>query len=241
MFDKKIIEFSSPVSELLVHPVPAKKIVPDWFKDLKNYTDKFNLMEPTIKKCVPVLDSLTSGYIILNPLEIVFWEENGNIHWEYPNSLGNSQVFDAGLGIELHRRQQIHKDFIREEEYKQPFKYLNPWRIKTPENYSCLFTNPLNRQDDSIRLIDGIVDTDKYPNVINFPFLLKKLKKNEAFILKKNYPIALVFPFLRNKWQMTVKKNTKKENDKNYEKYFKLFTLMKDNYKKLIWSKKEYD
>lgn len=240
MFSKRLIEFSSDVSDWLEHPVPAKKVVPTWYKEMKNYTDKLNLLNPTIKKCVPVLDSLTSGYIILNPVETVFWQEGDRILWEYPEAISNV-VLEKGCGIEYHTMKQISKAFVRDNEYLQPFKYLNPWRIKTPKNYSCLFTNPFNRDDDGIRLIDGIVDTDTYPNTINFPFFLKKMKKHESFILKKNYPVALVFPFLRDEWKMKVKKNDIFDREKNSKAFFKTFTILKDNYKKIFWSKKNYD
>ena len=126
-------------------------------------------------------------------------------------------------------------------EYEIAFKYLNPWKIKTPKNYSCLFVNPLNTEESGIRIISGIVDTDEYPENVNFPFFLKKLKKDEVFVLKKNDPIALVFPFLRDNWKMKIKEQTKKSRDKNLESQFKLFSFIKDGYKRTVWKRKNYD
>lgn len=239
---QKIIKFSSVNPDLFEEkPKPSKKCVPDWYKDLPNYSEKINnFQSPTIKKCVPVLDSLTIGYIIPNPIETVFWEEEDTINWSF-NSSFEYDFKSINVGISTHNVNQIHKSFVRETEYIQPFKWMNPWFIQTPKGYSCIFTNPLNRQDDSIRIIDGVVDTDDYPLHVNFPFFLKRLKKNECFVMKKGYPIALVFPFLRDDWKMKIDKINKKGTEEQNNKHFKLFTSIKDNYKNMYWRKKQYD
>lgn len=243
MSSKKIIEFSSTIADRLESPVPTKKLVPDWFKKMPTWLDKVEtFQDPTIKGCVPFLDTLTSGYLITNPFDVVFYREEDFIYWKYPRDLpGFADFAIDNLGIEYHNPNQISPELVRDDEEPIPFKFLSPWKVKTPKNYSCLFTNPFNRDDDGIRLIDGIVDTDTYPNTINFPFFLKKMKKHESFILKKNYPVALVFPFLRDEWKMKVKKNDIFDREKNSKAFFKTFTILKDNYKKIFWSKKNYD
>ena len=122
--------------------------------------------------------------------------------------------------------------------YELAFKYLNPWKIKTPKNYSCIFTNPFNNKVDNIRIITGIVDTDDYDLNINFPFFLKKMQVGKSFILKKNAPIALVFPFLRDSWKMQIKKEN---NNVELKEEYKLFSFIEDGYKKCIWKRKKYD
>lgn len=240
MFKKKLIEFSAPNSDWFLPPLPAKKIVPSWFKEIPNYQGQIkNFLRPTIKKCVPVLDSLTSGYIIQNPADVVFWEEAGDVRWEYKDQI-KDKVGNMNIGINTHDSEQISKNFIRDNEYKGVFKFLNPWTITTPKGYSCLFTNPLNRQDNSIRIIDGIVDTDTYPLEVNFPFFLK-IMKDKTFVLEKGYPVALVFPFLRDDWKMKVTKPSEKKVKENNKKFFKLFSHLKDSYKKVYWRTKNYD
>lgn len=239
MFEK-IIEFTSPHPDWLISPKPAKKCIPEWFKKMKNHFGEFkDYNNPTIKKCVPVLDSITSGYIILNPAEVVFTQQKDEVTWRYKDQL-HEYLEEMNLGIELHNTQQISKEMCDSSEYEIAFKYINPWRIKTPKNYSCIFTNPFNNKVDNIRIITGIVDTDEYKSNINFPFFLKKMKLGESFVLKKNAPIALVFPFLRDSWKMQIKKE-KKNEELTKKENFKLFSLIEDNYKKCIWKKKKYD
>lgn len=250
MFRKKI-KFITPYPDLVLHPVPIKKVVPQWYKDMKNYlSDKQNFQRPTVKKCVPVLDTFTSGYAILNPLDVVFWQDKDEdneevLRWEYPEALNemnptgsNINLHTMNVGISRHEPGQISKKFVRSNEYPIPLKILNPWIIKTPKNYSCLFTNPLNRENDGIRIIDGIVDTDDYDININFPFFIKKIKEGQSFILKKNQPVALVFPYQRDSWKMEIGKQSV---DEIRGKRFKFNTLLTDKYKKMIWKGKKYD
>jgi len=238
MFEK-IIEFTSPHPDWLISPKPAKKCIPEWFKQMKNHFGEFkNYRNPTIKKCVPVLDSLTSGYLILNPAEVAFTQEKDEVVWNYKEDIHNI-IPDLNIGIQTHNTKQISKDMCDSSEYEIAFKYLNPWKIKTPKNYSCIFTNPFNNKVDNIRIITGIVDTDEYELNINFPFFLKKMQVGESFVLKKNAPIALVFPFLRDSWKMQIKKEKYKEAES--KEIFKLFSLIEEGYKKCIWKKKKYD
>ncbi len=248
---RKKIKFLSPHAELLTHPVPVKKVVPKWYKDMKNYLGAIqNYQKPTVKKCIPVLDTLTSGYAILNPFDIVFWPDIGDdgdeiLRWKYPEALdehnptgSDINLQSLNVGVASHTPNQISTKFVRDNEYPIPLKILNPWVIKTPKNYSCLFTNPFNRESDGIRIIDGIVDTDDYKINVNFPFFLKRVKMGQSFILKKNEPVALVFPYLRDSWTMEVAKETVEKTRNNR---FQFNTLLTDKYKRMIWKGKKYD
>ena len=63
-----IIEFSAPKDYVKVKenlPVPIKTNLPAWFKNLSNSDD-----DMTIKKCMPFLQTLTSGYLLKTPIDI---------------------------------------------------------------------------------------------------------------------------------------------------------------------------
>ena len=244
MFEKNII-FKSKYKDLLIHPVPIKKLVPNWYKQLSNYMDKIkNFENPTAKKCIPLLDSFTSGYAILNPIDIIFWTERLNnelqLHWRIPREINVDDYPNINIGIQYHLKNQINEGFVKEDEYEIALKFLNPWIIQTPKEYSCLFVNPLNSSKERlIRILDAIVDTDTYIyNQINFPFFLKKIKEGETFLLKQGEPIALVFPFKRDNWKMKIVDFNNEEKLKNN---FDLFSKMADNYKNKVWKKKSYD
>lgn len=243
MLEKKII-FKSKYKDILIHPTPIKKLLPEWFKKLPNYDGKKEaFINATAKKCVPLLDTFTSGYAILNPIDIIFWydEVDGQkgINWRTPDSLNLDKYPHINLGVTTHTKNQINIGFVRRDEMDFPFKYLNPWLIQTPKNYSCLFTNPFNYgHDRGLRILDGIVDTDVYYDKVNFPFFLKGFREGESFMLKKGDPVALVFPFLRNKWSMEIETLDEREH---LGEMFKIFNNLVNNYRSKIWSKKTYD
>ena len=45
------------------HPKPASRFIPDEYKKLERFYNG-NLHDPTLKTCMPFLDSMTAGYII---------------------------------------------------------------------------------------------------------------------------------------------------------------------------------
>ena len=65
MFENKITfcAVREDMLELWPHPKPASKFIPDEYKKLKRLTDN-DLHRPTVKTCMPFLDSLTMGYIL---------------------------------------------------------------------------------------------------------------------------------------------------------------------------------
>jgi len=233
----KTIEFSAPNPSVLLQPVPIKRLMPDWYKKMTNYLGRKALKEDsTIKKCIPFLDTLTSGYVILNQVDFMFYKQKENILWKTNQSLPSLRKWN--IGIETHGLQQVASDMVQKDEDDQPYKWLNPWRIKTPKNYSCLFTNPFNSSHSrKFRIIDGIVDTDMYDIRINFPFFLKKIEEDLPITIKKGEPIALVFPFMRDEWKMTIKKDIIDHEQHEVN----LFRSIVDNYKNFVWRKKRYD
>ena len=66
---KKIIEFSAPQEYFDLqedYPIPIKNNIPDWYKKLKHsYNNK------SVKGCMPFLDTLTSGYLLKIPQDII--------------------------------------------------------------------------------------------------------------------------------------------------------------------------
>ena len=96
-------------------------------------------------------------------------------------------------------------------ENKLPFyKILNPFHIKTPKGYSCLFIPPLNNKDDRFEIISGIVDTDIFQTEINFPFLVNTDKyPSLETTIQRGTPYVQVIPFKRDEWKF--KLNFKKE------------------------------
>ena len=210
-------------------PVPAKKYLPNWYKCMDLYVDKeasgIEKHELTLKSCQPFLDSISSGYyILLNSDVVVSLDKNGNhvIEWKTDTEI-----------VSTHLESQVKGIDISNEYRKFPFKWNNFFVIKTPKNYSTLFTHPLGINDLPFYSLPGVVDTDKFNLPINFPFFIKK---DFQGIIKRGTPIIQVIPFKRDAWYMEMGKI-----DENIEAKQTIFlSNIKNYYKNFFWSRKEY-
>lgn len=203
--------------------VPLKKEVPPWYKDLDMHIGPGGLSldamiragtyngNKTIKYCVPVLDYLTSGYLI-----------KAAMHLKIRN-LGGKDGVESGLQyvtthserVEHHSNAQcpVHIDG-RQHVYA---KLDNPWKIITPKGYSCLFYQPFYADlNVKFRLFPAIVDTDTYPVSVNFPGFA--LGDDEVEILPGT-PLMVVFPFKRDAWKMELVVRDKPQAEKGLMNY----------------------
>jgi hypothetical protein len=224
----KII-FTNTTGADLEQPQPASKLVPEWYKNTQSYSggerkpSGNGTTTATIKRCMPVFDAITSGYIITSPADVyVSRKENGQwFEWS-----------DFGL-ITFHPIEQAleHPD-------KKPFpypKWTNPWSITTPKGYSTLFVQPFHRES-VFTILPGIVDTDQYTPPVNFPFVIN----DPAFegLIPKGTPIAQVVPIKRDSWTMEI--GSKKDFETQTKVSKKLQSKFFDRYKTMFWTKKEY-
>jgi hypothetical protein len=216
-------------------PKPASKFVPEWYKNLDSYmngekkpTGEGN-SAATIKKCMPVFDAITTGYIIVSPADIyVSQKDDGNgstvPYYEWSN---------YGL-IQFHPVEQAPSHPNRNGLLSYP-KWINHWGIKTPKGYSLLIVQPFHRES-VFTILPGIVDTDSYVAAINFPFVLNDPKFEG--IIPAGTPIAQVIPIKRESWNMSFgnEKELKEINNVNTRLLSKFF----DRYKDMFRSPKEY-
>ena len=208
------------------HPKPASHFIPSAFKKLERLTEG-DLHKPTIKSCMPFIDCMTMGYIIpfdqdyiVNPVEKDF---------SVMPASGEQQDFG------FHNKAQLPETWSKIAG-ENAGKFMNKWLISTPPGYSCLFVNPLNRYEETrFELINGVVDTDTYINLINFPFILKK--RDKQFLIKKGDPMIQVIPFKRESWKMWSGFYFEKRHGRTVRT---LFTEFLDRYRKRFWHKKSF-
>lgn len=250
MFDKEI-EFSAHEDYFALkedYPIPIKLNIPEWYKKL-NHT----ILNKTVKGCMPFLDTLTSGYLLKMPQDFHVRHNVDNKNEKSETFKDSFQTFglhdqsqilhakyiNLNSGIDIHSIKQVEGSPFVEKNKNLPFyKIINPWKIKTPKGYSCLFVPPLNNTDDRFSIIPGIVDTDTFPNEINFPIIINgdKYPFLETTI-KKGTPYVQIIPFKRNSWKMTVKPRLQKEIQNSRLFYgLNLFNIYKDKY----WNKKSW-
>jgi hypothetical protein len=213
-------------------PKPSSVFLPDWYKKTQSYLNNKkeynfnNETSATIKKCIPVFDVLTSGYII--PTYTDVWikkDDNGNILY-LPSGPKDSISFHNVIQAPYHPYMNQH-----------PYpKFNNPWAIKTPKGYSCLFIPPVHGGNEYFSIAEGIVDTDRYNAPVNFPFVLKDV--NFEGLIPAGTPMVQVIPFKRDSWESKVGDQNDIDNIKSINN--KLISKFYDRYKSLFWTRKNY-
>jgi len=210
-------------------PKPASSFIPEWYKKIESYingkkmpTDYANNV--TVKKCIPVFDAITSGYIITSPCDVYVEQKEGVPFYRWSN-------FDA---ITFHPIVQTIGHPASKDGLDSP-KFTNPWSIKTPTGYSVLVVSPMHH-DLPFAILPGVVDTDTYNSPINFPF--KLLDPKWEGLIPVGTPIAQIIPFKRESWSMKLGG----EEEINTARYvsLKAHTKFFNNYKSFWWHKKEY-
>lgn len=228
---KKISFFSSKEYRNFGQPKPMKDFVPEWYRLAETtYVASGDQEEsPGLKKCVPFLDALLSGYAITTPYDIyVSKTENGDLKlgWNLPQGL---------------------KEFIAERPKETGSTMPRPaghlpnhlvwvgfWGVKAPRGYSILVTHPLNRFDLPFTTMSGLMDSDKFFASGNIPFFIK-----EGFegVIPAGTPVAQLIPVKRDSWIM----------DKNNQGLMNFEHLHGEgarnpetSYKKTQWVRKEY-
>lgn len=200
------IEFLCRPEDLgvVAEPVPARQVQPAWLKKLPG-RDRAELSATnnalTVKRCVPFVDALGIGWILplaaTVRLEIRNEGRDVQAGWELDSEIVSSHNAFQAAG---HPR-----------EPRPTFKFHNPWTIRTPAGWSCLFTPPLNRPSEVIEVFSGVVDTDRYPSPVNFPFV--PIGDDGVHILPKGTPLVQVIPFARESVEADVRAETEDEAD----------------------------
>ena len=174
---------------VIAPPVPARAYLPDWFRKLPAVDDDvagLNNTGLTVKRCMPFLDAMTTGWIIVLPatvrLEISEDGTRVDAGWDFDRTL-----------VSNHGAHQVRGNPFGA---RPPCKFHNFWTITTPPGWSCLFVQPLNRPNGVFEVVSGIVDTDTYRSPIHFPFFATA--EDGMHVIQKGSPLVQVIPFRRD-------------------------------------------
>lgn len=225
-------------------PKPASFFVPDWYKNLESYMSGEKKptgdgqTSATIKRCMPVFDSIVGGYILTTYVDLFVSQkeianEDGTLTgettpwYEWP-SFGPIQWHPVSQAPTHPNKGAIPKGA------SYP-KWINPWSIKTPPGYSVLFVQPFHRES-VFTILPGIVDTDTYNAPVNFPFVLNDW--GYKGLIPAGTPMAQVIPFKRDSWDMSI--GEAKDLEAQNKTTVKLRTRFFDSYKGQFRQPKEY-
>ena len=227
------------VEGLLKKPSSAIRYLPKWYKDQKTFSNEENNLlkaekkgpwDATYKACVPLIDSMSSGYMLELPADIVVINTSKDggyipfIRWNV----------DFGLLDEL-QTNPLGNYPIPTGFSNLAFRWIVHWQIKTPNDYSLWITHPSHRHDLPFFTLNGFVDTDKHPSPLFLPFFIK-----DGFegIIEEGTPIAQIIPIKRENWKSFEKKYSEQRMI-NYSNYVKLNIIR--TYKNKYWSRKKYE
>lgn len=176
-------------------PYPAGKEIPEWFKSMPVVGETQVVAETqadrivkTVKNCPPFLEAMTCGYIIPLADDITLTVDYlGQFHGES----ANIEI------VHFHSASQVPG---------APFercaiaKILSPWLIRTPPGYSALFQPLLNRFEQRLIPLAGLVETDIFYRNVNFPAVLT-IPPGTTLSLPKGTPLVQVIPIKRDEFQ----------------------------------------
>jgi hypothetical protein len=239
----KFIYHNQMAYEMNMHPKPAKNFLPKWYKEMLPYqTTSYNLngkkidvehkqSNATAKKCTPMLDGISSGYIVPLWCDIQVKQTKDEISQEWSPRITWRIETDV---FSLHgpSSREIPAPFG----YSQiVFKFLTHFRIETPNGFSIMVHTPSGHYNLPFYAVPAIIDSDKSVIDNNFPCWIQ-----EGFegIVEKGTPMAQVTPFKRLNWKSEMTVIPYEEHLKKEQIGFS--SNIVNNYVRNIWSKKEY-
>jgi hypothetical protein len=214
----KFIASSKHVTEVRSKPQPASSFMPSWWKEMPMFSNGAKKLEltpysnVTAKKCFPLLDSMTTGYIVTLWADILVNDYNGvsGIRWTTESPVVEAWETSQTQGYEL------PQGFVF-----PVYKYLHGWIIKTPPGYSCLITHPFGYPDLPIKTLTGIVDTDNFNGLANSPFVIQKGFEG---IIEQGTPMFQIIPFKRDEWKAIYEEKTDEESFYERERFYSKIT-----------------
>lgn len=203
-----------------LHPQPAKKYIPEWYKKTPVTNNKKRKMENiqnykklmpigrTVKTCPSFHDVFEDGIVLLSPCDIFFSYKDDKYEWQISV---NSQY----INCEFHESEQFLNHYL-DKSIKAVFKINMPYLFETPKGYSIRQIPYMYADHTDWYVPYGIVDSDKY-HEFN-PQILFTTSKDEILI-KRGQPLCYLVPFKRE--NVKIKTLSKaKDAQKLIEKYY---------------------
>jgi len=220
-------------------PSPATKFLPNWYKKTPAVIDndsglKFGNANTTVKKCMPIFDLMTAGYIISAPCDIFIDATNPErLTWSIPQTLASFK----GDMFATHAREQYSEMPIDYSRYHKDLLRIFPlWVVGTQSGYSTMFMQPAYADKTPLLAMQAIVDTDTFISDGYFSFLVEKDFKG---VIKQGSPLIQLIPFKRNDWKMEIASVEESEKKLKGQR-LKVRSSFMNAYKNKFRHKKDY-
>lgn len=235
----KFYPFSENTVAFAPMPIPASKMMPEWYRKQPGIVKNdaalpSGVINSTVKKCMPIFDLITAGYMIVAPCDIyVDATDPEKLSYSVPLTM---KQFQSDMFATHAPEQYDHYPIDTSRYHKQLMRVMPFWSVETPKGYSTLFANPFHREDSEVYAMSAIVDTDNFISDGHLSFLVKKDFKG---VIKQGTPLVQIIPFKREEWSsegVPVEESNKKISKQ------RLFirSTFANGYKDKLRSKKEY-
>jgi hypothetical protein len=222
-------------------PIPAKTVIPEWYRKAESvWESPEGETGEGLKKCMPYMDTLLSGYYLTFPVNVYVNEKESDLDHVFKNNESDLQIRWGGppqyASMINERPKELGGTMPRPAgHYPNHLVFSGSWSIKTPRGWSLLMTPPLNRYDLPFTSASGIIDSDKFTMPGNIPFFIKK---GFSGVIKAGTPLVQVMPIKRESWLMA-------ENDKSLKELrtieYSLISKPESAYKRFAWTRKKFD
>ena len=166
----KFIPGSSEISKKIDIPKPSKRYIADWYKKSHNFIggemkiEDFGINKD-LKLCVPLLDSMTAGYMYELTSDLIVEKENNHYKFVWADTPQTIQMRSKEIAKQLPRPAGHSRDM---------FAWIMPYGPLTPKGYSAIVTHPFNRWDLPFTTTSGIMESDNYSVPGEVPFFFKE-------------------------------------------------------------------
>lgn len=236
----KFYQYSENTSAYADMPQPASKFVPDWYRKQRGTINDAETLPKgystaTVKKCMPVFDLMTAGYMLTMPCDVYLDSTDPEkLSWSVPAPL---KQFQADM-FSFHDKQQYDEYPIdKETKHQTLFRVMPFWYVQTEPGYSTIFINPIHRDTYPLTAIPAFVDSDNFITEGHLSFIVDKGFKG---VIKRGTPIAQIIPIKRESWESEVVSVDDSKSELNKQR-LRLRSMFANAYKVLFRSKKDYD
>lgn len=224
----KITKFiPNEVAQTTVNPVVASSEIPEWYRKGEAYYFSDGHKSKGMKTCIPILDALSTGYLVKTSVNIYITKNHNN-----SLSINYDEEFNAEMEPVEIRSPDLGKTIPRPAGHLDVhLSWKALWGWETPKGYSSLVVHPLNRFDLPFTTVSGIIDSDKYISAGNISFFLRE---DFEGIIPKGTPMFQVIPIKRKEWNAIICPELIEKAGKRELKG------INGGYKKKMWTKKSY-
>lgn len=213
-------------------PVIGKSAFPDWYRRMPVIKpgssmplDDEGRSTSTFKRCIPVFDSMSSGYFAVLDQDIQVTQKNGAAYLQWP---GNPEP------VSLRDGTHFVKEAVPAGYSEKAWVWINRLVTSLPKGYSMIICHPSNRYDLPFITLSAVVDADSVMHEGKVPFYLK-----EGFegVIKCGTPIFQIIPFKRESWKSIKDESILEAAAKNSND---VRSYLFGWYKKFVWKSKMF-